>query len=237
MTITIHQPEYLPWIGFFDRIYKSDLFVILDDVQYQKNAFINRNKIKTAQGWQWITIPIKERESLRNINEMLIDNRTDWAKKHWKALISNYNKAPFFKEYASFLRDALKKKWESISELDSFLMKEIMDILGLKAKIEKSSSLNIPGQATERLVNICKKLDADTYLSGPGFTGSGEKHHMDLEKFQEAGIKVIFQEFEHPSYPQQFEEQGFLPYMSIVDLLFNCGEKSLEFIKSGSSTT
>jgi len=164
---------------------------------------------------------------------MLINNQTDWNQKHWKALTCNYNKAPYFKEYSDFLQGILRKKWRFISNLDSFLIKEVMDILGLKTLIKKSSSLNVPGRATERLVDICKKLGADTYLSGPGFTKSGKKHHLDINKFNEADIKIIFQEFEHPIYPQQFKKQDFVPYMSIVDLLFNCGERSIEIIKSG----
>jgi hypothetical protein len=224
-TITIHQPEYLPWIGFFDRIYKADIFVILDDVQYQKGGFINRNKIKTSQGWQWLTIPMKEREGRKKINEMKIDNQSDWDKIHWKALFYNYNKAPYFQEYADFLKSIFEKKWEMIAELDMYLIKNIINILGIKRQIEKSSLMAVTGEATDRLINICKKLGAETYLCGPG-----GKKYIEVERFKEENINVTFQDFVHPIYPQLFKEKGFIPYLSVVDLLFNCGPESIDII-------
>jgi len=230
MIVTIHQPEYLPWIGFFDRIYKSDVFVILDDVQYQKWGFINRNKIKTPQGWQWITIPIKERESRKKINEMIIDNQKDWGKDHWKTLFFNYKKASCFEKCADFFKDVFEKKWKFIADLDIYLLENILEMLGIKKRIEKTSLMDVEGKATERLVNICKKLGADTYLAGPGW-GTEDKEYMDVKRFEEENIKIIRQEFSHPVYPQQFEKVGFTPYLSIVDLIFNCGEKSLDIIK------
>lgn len=226
MIITIHQPEYLPWLGFFDRILKSDILVILDDVQYQKNGFINRNKIKTAQGWQWLTIPVQNRESLGLINKVKINNQENWQENQWKTIFFNYQKAPNFTEYSHFLKVALEKKWENISELDIYLIGETMDILGVKKEIIKSSLMSIPGQGTERLVNICKTLGGDTYLSGPG----GESY-LEIKKFKEENIKIIFQKFVHPVFSQLFEKRGFIPNLSIIDLIFNCGEKSLNIIK------
>lgn len=224
-TITIHQPEYLPWLGFFDRIYKADIFVILDDVQYQKNGFINRNKIKTAQGWQWITVPVKERSSFKKINEVVINDQINWGKSQLKSLIYNYKRAPYFKDYIDFFENTFEKKWEKIVDLDIYLLENIIKTLGIKRRIERSSLMKIKGKATDRLVNICKKLGADTYLSGPG-----GKEYMDIEKFKRENIKVIFQEFIHPTYPQLFKEKGFISYLSIIDLLFNCGSKSLDII-------
>jgi len=224
-TVTIHQPEYLPWLGFFDRIYKADVFVILDDVQYQKGGFINRNKIKTSQGWQWFTVPVKERESLRQINRMEINNQTDWNKTHWNTLFFNYNKAPYFKEYNDFFKSVFEKKWELIAELDIYLIENILNMLGLKKQIERSSLMEVSGKTTDRLINICKKLRADTYLSGPG----GEKY-IEMEKFKRENINIIFQDFVHPTYPQLFKKQGFLSHLSIIDLLFNCGPESLDII-------
>lgn len=228
MIITIHQPEYLPWLGFFDRIAESDIFIILDDVGYQKNGFINRNKIKTAQGWQWITVPVKGRSPNQKINEVLIDNQSDWREAQLRSLKFNYSKAPYFGEYSDFFEAVFKKDWELICDLDIYLIENIIAFLGLKTKIEKYSDMNLKGVQTERLVDICKKFGADTYLSGPG-----GKEYMDLGKFEEENIKVVFQEFKHPEYSQQFMKAGFIPCLSIIDLLFNCGEKSLEIIKSG----
>jgi len=225
MILIAHQPEYLPWLGFFDRIYKADIFVILDNVQYQKNGFINRNKIKTAQGWQWLTIPVKQREALKNIKEIEINNELDWKSKHWKALLYNYNKAPYFKKYFDFFEKVYKQNWRNLANLDIYLIKNIMALLGLKKEIKKSSSLSAKGKADDLLVNICKELKVDTYLSGPG-----GKEYMKMEKFKEENINVTFQDFVHPAYPQLFEEKGFIPYLSVVDILFNCGPESLNII-------
>lgn len=226
MIVTIHQPEYLPYLGFFDRIEKADIFVILDDVQYQKGGFINRNKIKTSQGWQWLTVPIKEKESLRKIFQVEIDNQIAWEKNHWKAIFYNYQRAPYFKKYANFFQKVFQKKWKKIVNLDVYLIKQLLSILGIRTKLYKSSQLNVQGKGTARLVNLCQKLKAYTYLSGPG-----GKRYLDLTQFEEKKIKVIFQDFSHPVYPQRFEKIGFIPNLSIVDLLFNCGPKSLDIIK------
>lgn len=227
MIVTIHQPEFLPWLGFFDRIHKSDVFVILDDVQYQKNAFINRNRIKTAQGWQWLTVPVKARERLKKIHEVQIDNQREWGKTLWKTLFYNYKKAPFFTKYAGFFQESFFEKWELIVDLDIYFIENVLKMLGMKKRIEKVSKMKIEGEGTDRLISICKELGADTYLSGPG-----GKLHMDLEAFKKERIEVIFQNLIHPHYSQLFPEKGFIPYLSIIDLLFNCGPQSTKIIAS-----
>ncbi len=224
-TVTIHQPEYLPWLGFFDRIYKADIFVILDNVQYQKGGFINRNKIKTSQGWQWFTIPVEEREGRKKISEIVISNQSSWGRTHWKTLFYNYNKAPYFKEYADFFEKLYKQDWSSLANLDIYLIEKIMHMLGIRKEIKKSSSIKTQGKADDLLVNIFKEIGADTYFSGPG-----GKEYMEMEKFKEENINVTFQDFVHPTYPQLFEEKGFIPYLSVVDILFNCGPESLNII-------
>lgn len=226
MIVTIHQPEYFPWIGFFNRIASSDVFIILDDVSYQKNGFINRNKIKTRKGWQWITVPVQGRSPHKLIKEVLIDNQKDWKREHWSALLQNYESAPYFKDYAGFFEAVFERDWKFIVELDIYLIRQIVELLGLKTKIERSSLLDVPGQRTARLVNLCKKLGGTTYLSGPG-----GKAYLEIDKFEKENIKVVFHEFEHPVYSQQFMEQGFLSYMSIIDLLFNEGPKSIPIVK------
>ncbi len=224
-TVTIHQPEYLPWVGFFDRIYRADIFVLLDDVQYQKGGFINRNKIKTSQGWQWITVPVKQRESLKNINEVEINNQADWGKSHWNSLFFNYNKAPYFKEYANFFKSVFGRKWYLLVDLDIHLIENIMNMLGIKKQVKRSSLLKVRGKATDGLIDICKKVGADSY-----FSGSGGKQYLEMEKFKKENINVTFQDFVHPIYYQLFGDQNFRSHLSIIDLLFNCGPKSLDII-------
>ena len=229
MIVTIHQPEYLPWLGFFDRLFKSDAFVVLDDVGYQKNGFINRNKIKTKDGWQWLTVPVKGRSPNKKINEVLIDNEKKWQEGQLSFIKNNYSDSPYFETYYDFLKETFNKNWEGISDLDVYLIEKISGFLGIKTKIEKVSTLDIGGEKNQRLINICKKIRADAYLSGPG-----GKNYMDLDLFKKEGINVVFQEFSHPEYSQMFKEQGFLKEMSVIDLLFNCSSQGLEIIKLGS---
>ena len=204
----------------------SDIFVILDHVQYQR-GFINRNKIKTSYGWEWLTVPINKNMNRRPICEVTISNSTDWADKILKTLRCNYSKTQFFRSYENALKLKLEKKWAYLAELNFELIAMIVEILGVKVKIYKSSSLGLEGKATELLVNICKKFNADTYLSGPG-----GKLYMETDKFVKAGINVKYQDFKHPVYLQLFPQNNFLPNLSIVDLLFNCGDESLKIIKN-----
>lgn len=230
MTITIHQPEYLPWLGFFNRICKSDIFVVLDSVHYQKNGFINRNRIKTKKGPAWITVPVKgeQKSSNININKVEIINSYAWKEKHWDLIESSYHQAPYFKDYAFLFQEAiLKRNFKLISELDYYFIKIVLDILGIKKEIVKSSSLKVKGRANDLIIGICKKLGCNVYLAGPG-----GKNYMDLEKFKEEKIGVIFDNFKHPEYQQQFMENGFLQGLSIIDLLFNEGPQSKQIMTS-----
>jgi len=225
MKVVIHQPEYLPWLGFFDKLDKCDLFVFLDHVQYQK-GFINRNKIKTDRGWQWLTVPIIHKYHRQPINKVKIDNQTNWRKNHWKTMIYYYNQTPYFKKYAQFFKDVFKQNWVKLVDLDIYLIKNLMKMLGIKTPLKKSSLLKVKGKKTELLINICKVVEANTYLSG-----EGGRQYMDLKMFEKKGIKVLFQDFRHAVYPQQFDKKSFLPKMSAIDLLFNCGEESFNIIK------
>ena len=228
MIVTIHQPEYLPYIGFFQRLARADVFVILDDVGYQKNGFINRNKIKTERGEKWITVPVIGRSPNLKINEVLIDNSKNWGASQWGSIVSVYSGAPHFKEYSGFFKKTFEKKWEKICDLDIYLIENISKFLDFSFKIIKSSDIKSKGRGTERLIGICKELEADNYLSGPG-TDKG--HKVEKEIFEKEGIGVEIKGFSNPKYSQEFKEQGFLPYMSVIDLLFNEGENSVRIIK------
>lgn len=230
MIVAIHQPQYLPWIGYFDKMLKSDTFCYLDNVQFKKNEWQNRNRIKTSQGWQWLTVPVEYRFP-QKINEVRVNNTTGWGKKHLQALISNYSKAPFFKEHFSFFEQAYARDWEFISELNIFLIEYIREKLGLGDKpTVLASHLKLSDDPTGRLIDICKILSADTYLAGR----DGAKY-MDLERFKDSGIKVITQDFHHPSYPQLFGDFG--PQLSVIDLLFNCGSQSRQKIIESNPVT
>ena len=223
MIVAVHQPQYLPWLGYFDKIRRADVFCYLNDVQYKKNEWQNRNRIKTAQGWQWITVPVRYRFP-QKINEVYINNAVEWKKKHLQAMVTNYNRAPYFKQVVGILEDAFSKDWEFISELNVHLIESLKIMLNLETKRSvHSSNLELREEPTDRLIDICKALGADTYLAGQGGI-----EYMDLERFEKSGLKVIIQEFKHPVYPQLFEE--FQSHLSIVDLLCNCGPESMNII-------
>jgi hypothetical protein len=225
LILAVHQPQYLPWIGYFDKMRRADVFCYLNDVQYKKNEWQNRNRIKTAQDWQWLTVPVRYHFP-EKINEVRINNTTQWSKKHLQALKTNYSRAPYFKEYISIFEDTLSRDWEFISELNIHLIERLKDALQMQQKTTIiSSELKLREDPTDRLIDICKALGADTYLAG-----QGGADYMDAARFEKNGLKVIMQEFKHPVYSQLFGD--FQPHLSIVDLLFNCGPESMDMIRS-----
>ena len=224
MIVAIHQPQYLPWIGYFDKMRRADVFCYLNDVQYKKNEWQNRNRIKTAQDWQWLTVPVCYRFP-EKINEVRINNTTRWSKKHLQALKTNYNRAPYFKAYISIFEDIFSREWEFVSELNIHLIELLKDALKMPEKTTIiSSELTLREDPTDRLIDICNALGADTYLAG-----QGGADYMDTTRFAKNGLKVITQEFKHPAYPQLFKD--FKSHLSIVDLLFNCGPESMDMIR------
>lgn len=223
MIVAVHQPQFLPWLGYFDKIRRADLFCYLDNVQYKKNDWQNRNRIKTAQGWQWLTVPVHYRFP-QKIKEVRINNTVNWKKKHLQTLATNYNRAPLFKEFAKLFEEVYSQDWEFLSELNIALIERLKTKFRLdRVPFVKSSEMNLREDPTDRLIDICKELKADSYLSGQ----DGVKY-MDLERFRQSGIRVVVQEFIHPVYPQLFKD--FQANMSVVDLLFNCGPEGIERI-------
>jgi len=231
MRVAIHQPQYLPWLGYFDKMDQVEVFVLLDTVQFKKNEWQNRNRIKTAMGWQYLTVPVLHRFPQR-IGEVEINNRVPWSRKHLQALISSYASAPFFDVHRPFFEEVYTRPWQRLLDLNLTILNYLVEALGLRTKLVLASSLALPEPegATERLIAICQALGADTYLSGVGGRG-----YLDLGRFEAAGIQVRFQEFRCPTYPQRFGP--FEPNLSIVDLLFNCGEGSLEILRQGRQET
>ncbi len=223
MIAAIHQPQYLPWIGYFDKLDRADVFVLLDNVQYKKNEWQNRNRIRTSQGWQWITVPVLYHYP-EKIDAVKINNTTDWRRKHLNALVYNYSKAPFFEEHRLFFEETFSCHWENLVEINVHILQYLNRALGINKEIVLASSLALREEPTERLVDICKHVQADTYLSGK----DGAKY-INSDTFAQANIQVTFQDFHHPAYSQLHEP--FEPFMSIVDLLFNHGRNSLEIIR------
>ena len=225
MIIGILQPGYLPWLGFFEQLYKSDIFVIYDDVQYDKHGWRNRNKIKTANGIQWLTVPVHANISLSPlIYQVKIDNSTNWRKKHLQSIRQNYAKTRYFKNYLPLFEEAYSISWEYLVDLDIFFINRLVSCIGMENKrIVRSSDLKIEGARLEKLIAICKHFRADIF-----YEGAAGQSYLDPENFESYGIKIKFQDYRHPIYNQLYGK--FASKLSVVDLLFNCGNKSLSVL-------
>jgi hypothetical protein len=229
MIAAIHQPNYLPWLGYFYKICRCDVFVLLDNVQYSKNNIINRNKIKTPQGPIWLTVGVltKDRHG-QLINEVAINNGVPWNKTHYKSLAQNYSKAAYFEKYSPYFERIYESQWLNLADLNETLIRTICQLLGFEhVRFTRASELAASGTETEHLIGICKAVGANTYLSG-----FGGKKYMDEDSFEKEGIKLEYYDFKHPAYRQLWGD--FTPNLSIVDLLFNEGERSLEILKGQS---
>lgn len=210
-------------MGFFKKIQSVDIFVFLDDAQFEKNDWDNRNKIKTLNGDMWLTVPILHKFG-QKLNQVKIANNENWAEKHKKSIKMNYEKSDFFKDYWEDIDKILTKKWENLIDLNYDLINYFLIKLGITTKIVKSSELNIKKTGSERLLDICKKLSTNTYLSG-----ELGKNYLNEEIFAEAKINIKYEKFQHPNYKQLGET--FQPNMSIMDLLFNEGSKSKKILE------
>ncbi len=230
MILTAHQPVYLPWLGLFHKIALSDAFFYFNDVQYLEKDWNNRNKIKTKTEAIWLTVPVLSKGYReKKIREIEINNSLNWRNKHWKSIYLNYKKAPFFNRYSDFFEDTYKKEWQYLADLNEYMLKWFLKELGINVEYHKASELNFEGHKSDLVLDMCKKLGANLYIFG-----ALGKDYAKEENFNKDGIKIYFQDYKHPEYPQL--HNGFLPYMSIIDLLFNCGEKSLGILMQGNIT-
>lgn len=225
MKITIHQPEHMPWLGFFHKINMADTYVVLDNVQYRRRYFQNRNKIRTRDGWQWLTVPLQKesRDGLFIKDAKIFNDDNEWRANNTDTIYQNYNKAPCFKQCWGELKDVYGSGYHLLEEMNLALIKFFMKKLNIKSTIVLASDLDVCGSKGELILSICKNLNAKTYVSGI----SG-RDYLDLGMFADNGINVIVQEFHHPIYKQMHEP--FLPCMSVLDLVFNHGDKSLDVI-------
>jgi hypothetical protein len=203
-----------------------DAFVIVDEVQFIKRGplgWINRNRIRTPSGWQWLTVPVIDVYKQRIIDTK-IDNSKNWQNTHARAIQWNYKTARYFKQYSDAILEAYQKEWEYLSRLNIFFIKRLAEILGIKTPIYLQSEMGISGKASGLIVDICKKTGADTYLSGVH-----GKDYLDEQMVEQSGVKLVYQEFIHPRYPQ-CHKGDFVENLSIIDLIFNCGKDSLELL-------
>ena len=225
MRVTILQPSYLPWLGFFEQMSRSDKFVLLDDVQYTRRDWRNRNRIRVRENWIWLTVPVQQKSRFsQSLLETRIDNSVSWRRKHLETLRQHYCKAPFFEKYFPRCQQVYEKDWTFLFDLCLESINLIKEEMGIETPLLRSSEMKPGGEKTERLVSICRELGATHYLSGE--SGS---NYIAEEDFSSQGIALEYQNYEHPVYPQRYT--GFVPHLSAIDLLFNCGEQSLGILK------
>ena len=224
MIACISQPRYLPFLGYFHRFFKCDIWIHLDTVQYTPRDWENRNKIKTSQGWSWLTVPVKS-SYCALIPDVKVNYDHPWQYKHWETIRTCYRKAPFFELYSERVESLYKNpEWESLSDLNIHSTQLLCELLGFQPKkVFRASELNVEGKGSDLILNLCEAVGATVYLSG-----SEGKNYLDIESFTKNNIKLQIQEYQHPNYHQQFGE--FMPNMAVIDLLMNCGPESLSIL-------
>lgn len=226
--VAIMQPTYLPWIGYFGMIDQVDIFIIFDSVQFSKRSWQQRNQIKTASGPIWLTVPVASKgKHGQLINKVEIDIIRNYHTAHIASLKNNYSKAPYFSEYSPELFFLLEKRHMLISELTTELIVWFCKMLGIKTKIKYSGQMENTGTKADLLAMLCEQVDATEYFSAQG----SREYLEDSDAFDKRSIPIKYNEYDHPEYPQLFGK--FVPYMSIIDLLFNVGPESLSVIRQG----
>jgi WbqC-like protein family len=225
-TLAVLQPGYLPWLGHFDQMNKADVFVWYDDVQFDKNGWRNRNRIKSRTGPIWLTVPILQKgRAKQTINSAEIDNRQPWRRKHLLSVEQNYAGAPFINSVLPRLAEILNQSWQHIVDLDIATTDWLADEFAIVTPRYRASQLGIEGDRNGRLIDLCAHFQATRYLSG-----DAARDYLHVARFEAAGIEVLWHNYQHPSYPQIHGD--FLPFLSALDLLLNCGPGGAQAIFS-----
>jgi hypothetical protein len=228
MLVAIHQPNFLPWLGYFDRMVKADLFVLLDHVQFERRNYQNRALIRLEDEARWLTVPVVQLSQKERIIDKRVDNPPGetarwWGPNSFNTLRYAYRKAPYFDLYAPRLREILETRWEKLVDLNIATLEFVREALDIRTPMLRSSTLAAEGQRSGLLLDICQKVDASAFLGGMG----GSRGYLDKDAFAAANMGVVWQDFRHPQYAQ-CGEAPFIPGLSVLDLLFNCGPASRE---------
>ena len=225
-----HQPNLYPYGGFFAKLATVDQFVIVDNTQYVKKQYHNRNRVKFPDGEaRWLTIPVRNSGHYKQrINETEIDDSVDWRRKHEKTLCSNYSSAPFFDDFFSKLEVLLRSEWRFLVDYNIAVINACVEYLKIETPLLRGSDIAISGVATELILDICRKIGSDSYLHG-----KHAKDYVNFELLENAGITNLIQDYSATAYPQVFGD--FTPNLSILDIIFNCGPKSMDVILDGQS--
>jgi hypothetical protein len=226
--VAICQPNFLPWLGYFEMGHRAHVYVMLDDAQYPRREWVNRNKIlnSSPSGWMWLTVPLKKAPQTILINEVEVSDEASWASTMLKSLSHVYGRAPFFSLYYDELAGLLARPWQYLVDLNLELVRWFYGTLGIPDNLEMSSGLKVELTRDDKLVEICERLEATIYLAN-----NGSKGYIDPSKFHRRGIGFVFQDYQHPTYTVNWYQ--FVPYLSALDLLFWHGPDALSIILGG----
>jgi hypothetical protein len=229
--VAAHQPHFLPWLGYLSKIAAADVFVVMDDLQYEAQNFQNRNRMKINHGAQWLTVPLERGPQEERICDKRINNggspREHWQRRIWNTLLIHYGSAPHFRRYQPELEQVFTRRWTSLVDLDLEMLSLHLRWFEIKTPVLLASSLNLSGQKSERILSLCKAVRADGYLSGKG----ASVDYLDVNRLAQAGVRVVWHHFEHPRYPQRYPGCGFLSHLGALDMLLNCGPESARVLK------
>jgi len=228
------QPGYLPWLGFFDQIARCDLFIIYDDLPYTRDSWRNRNRVKTPGGWYWLTVPVVNRGlGQKTIREIEVSEQGQWRRHHWRTVKNYYARAPYFPAHEAFFAGLYEKPWRFLVDLDLAIVVYLLRVLRIDTKVLLSSEAGLeaaymrakpPGKdPTGRVAFLCRQLGADGFLEG-----ALGRTFLDPSRLESSGVALEFHDYQHPHYRQLFGR--FIPYLSVIDLLFNHGPESLDIL-------
>ena len=233
MIVAIHQPHFLPWLGYLHRMANADLFVLLDHVQFERRNYQNRTRIRVAGEPRWLTVPVIQRSQKERIIEKEIDNRDGggrpWAPAHLATLRHAYGNAPWYSHYSGELRRIFETRWERLVDLNHACLELLRSALAIRTPLVHSAELGVRGARGELILDICRAVGAHTLLAGLG----GSRGYLDLAAFARAGVRVEFQRFEHPVYAQQ-GGGPFVAGLSAIDMVLNCGPRGARLLRGES---
>lgn len=234
MIVAAHQPHFLPWLGYLDRMVRADLFVIVDHVQFEKQNYQNRTRIRMGRDVQWLTVPLLQRSRSETIVEKRIDHRgtSVWCERLAGTLQHAYGKAPFFRLYGPEIAKILCGGHDTLVGLNLALLDFCRDALGITTPMVRSSELAIEGQKSEMVLGLCRAVGATTYLAGSG----ASRRYLDVGEFDRNGISIQWQDFRHPTYPQANVTGEFVPNLAVPDLLYNCGPESGRILRGAAES-
>jgi hypothetical protein len=236
MIVAAHQPNFLPWLGYFDKMRKADLFITVDHVQMELQGFQNRTRIKDGSSVRWITVPVVHASHERVLDKRIDNSREGryrWGRKMALALKNAYQAAPHYGAFAPALNELLERRWDRLADLNMAMIELCRQALKIKTPIVKSSDLMVTGAKSDMVLELCRRAGAHAYLSGAG----ASRKYLDTSIFERAGIQVLWQDFPHPRYPQRPLSAPFVEKLSAADLLFNCGGDSAAILRASDASS